>query len=103
MACGEPRNLDLWLAPNSAGKLLRGGKSVPLESGAPVEQFADLPWGSIIKVRSDFGEFPVAVGPPKRGRDRWYLPVPWETANKQAVARELQSKVCQWRRMYGLE
>ena len=27
----EPRNLDLWLAPDSARKLPRGSKSVPFE------------------------------------------------------------------------
>jgi hypothetical protein len=100
---GEPRSLDLWLAPNSARKVLRGGKSVPLESNASVEQFADLPWGSIIQVRSDFGEFPVAVGPPKRGRDRWYLPIPWDTANHHAIVSDLHSKVRGWRRNYGFE
>jgi len=62
-----------------------------------------LPWGSIIQIHSALGEFPVAVGPPKGGRNGWHLPLPWETGNRHHTLSDLQSKVRAWRHDYGFE
>jgi hypothetical protein len=100
---GEPQVLDLRLPPAEAGKLLRGGKSVPLGQELPSASFGSLPWGSIARVHSAIGEFGVAVGPARYGRGGWYLPVPWETADKDASIPGLQAKASQWRREFGYE
>lgn len=99
----EPQLLDLHLSPAEAGKLLRGGKSVPLGQALPSASFGSLPWGSIVRVHSTIGEFGVAVGPARYGRGGWYLPVPWETADKDASIASLQAKASRWRREFGFE
>jgi hypothetical protein len=100
---GEPRTLELEVSPSIAKKLLQGARSIPLGGAIPHADLASLAWGSVVRLRSELTEFPVVVGPPKYGPQGWFLPLPWDTAKRDAIVSELVHKAREWRHMSGFE
>ncbi len=100
---GEPRTLELEVSPSIAKKVLQGARSISLEEGIPHTDLASLAWGSVVRLRSELTEFPVVAGPPKYGPHGWSLPVPWETAKRDAIVSELIDKAREWRHMSGFD
>lgn len=100
---GEPQVLETEVSPTIAQKVLRGARSIPLGREVPPIDVASLAWGSLIHLRSKDLKFPVVVGPPKYGPRGWHLPVPWETADREATPAALVTKAREWRHTFGLD
>jgi hypothetical protein len=62
------------VAPPILKALIRGRKNVPLGSSINLNEFAGLPWGSIVTVRTGERLLPIVSGPAKY-QGGWRLPV----------------------------
>ena len=100
---GEPQTLELEVSPAIAKKVQQGARSIPLGREIPHADLASLAWGSIVRLRSGSEEIPVVVGPPMYRPQGWGLPVPWESANRDASVSELAAKARKWRHEFGFE
>ncbi len=66
---------------------MRGSPAIPILN-KPV-RFADLPWGSVLKIEEDELQEAIITGPALYERRRWILPVwePLEIVNTRALLR----------------
>jgi hypothetical protein len=74
---GEPKQIEADVSPATFKSLERGRTSIPLEMGNHRVEYAALPWGSIVTVRSDGETMQMISGPALYERGQRVLPVYW--------------------------
>lgn len=105
---GEPVEVQLEVDRKLFSAVMRGRKSIPFMSDR-LDDFAGLPWGSLVAVECEGGTTTsyVAVGPARfaassQGDGFWYLPV-IESAEAGTSKETLLQHAVNWRRAHGLD
>jgi hypothetical protein len=102
---GEPITTRLEVDRKLFSAVMHGRKSIPFEADR-LQDFAGMPWGSILSLASDDGKSTadVLVGPAKFttfGDGYWYLPV-IEPPDADTSRESLRERAAQWREAHGL-
>jgi len=105
---GKPVETQLEVDRQLFSAVMRGRKSIPFSIGR-LNDFAGLPWGSVVAVECEGGATTgyVMVGPARFAASRsgagfWYLPV-IEPPEPGATAESLLEHAAQWRKTHGLD
>lgn len=105
---GEPDEARLQVDRKLFSAVMRGRKSIPFSSSR-LNQFAGLPWGSVVTLECEGGSTTgnVSVGPAKFAASRngdgfWYLPV-IRSPEASASRESLREYAAQWRKSHGVD
>jgi hypothetical protein len=105
---GKPVETQLDGDRKQFSAVMRGRKSIPFSIGR-LNDFAGLPWGSVVAVECEDGMTTgyVMVGPARFAASRngagfWYLPV-IETPKPGVTRKSLLERAAQWRKTHGLD
>jgi hypothetical protein len=92
--------IKIPVADSEAQKIQRGKKSLELGRAMPEPELLGLPWGSIVRVKSEHGTFLALAGAARLRKGEWFLPIvnSAETSNLARLKRQSERE----RESFGL-
>jgi hypothetical protein len=100
---GEPKEIDLDMAPQVFAAVRKGRMTVPLGKQPDVAEVAGLPWCSVVTLRSDGEKLHRVVGPAIRQPNQWVLPVLYLFLDPATSLAEYEKEAEKLRHEWGLE
>jgi hypothetical protein len=99
---GEPRQVDLEVAPQVFAAVRKGRMTVPLGKQPDLAVVAGLPWCSVVTLHSDGDKLHRVVGPAMRQPDQWALPVLYQFFDPATGLAEYREEAEKLREGWGL-
>jgi hypothetical protein len=98
---GEPKELTVPIPLALLKQVRNGRKSIALPKDLHIAEWAGLPWGSAVEVRSGDASAWVVSGPAKASAGSWWLPVFSDAVFDSAAAALEAGQVLRWKHGFG--
>jgi|JI10StandDraft_1071094.scaffolds.fasta_scaffold122636_2 hypothetical protein len=98
---GGGNRFDMAASPETLKSVRRGRKLVPISSLRSLANWAETPWGSLIRLHCGDDELMIITGPAKFKQEAWALPVlDWGEPDQKA---KMRTKSKRWRCQHGVD